>query len=85
MPARHAAQVVTIHDLNFLAHPERTRAEIRRDYPALARTHAQRADAIIVVSQFTAAEVRAALRRAGGSYVGLLPRRAGLDRARAAA
>ena len=37
MPTRHAAQVVTIHDLNFLLHPERTRAEIRRDYPALAR------------------------------------------------
>ena len=45
MPARAAAQVVTIHDLDFLAHPERTRAEIRRDYPALAGTHARRADA----------------------------------------
>jgi len=41
LPARHAAQVITIHDLYFLAHPERTRAEIRRDYPApsIARTH----------------------------------------------
>ena len=28
---------MTIHDLDFLDHPERTRAEIRRDYPALAR------------------------------------------------
>ena len=34
MPARRAAQIVTIHDLDFLLHPERTRAEIRRDYPA---------------------------------------------------
>jgi glycosyltransferase involved in cell wall biosynthesis len=58
MPARHAARIVTIHDLNFLSHPERTRAEIRRDYPALARTHAQRADAVIAVSQFTANEVQ---------------------------
>ena len=58
MPARHAARVVTIHDLNFIAHPERTRAEIRRDYPALARTHARRADAIIAVSHFTAAEIQ---------------------------
>jgi glycosyltransferase involved in cell wall biosynthesis len=58
MPARDAAQVVTIHDLNFLAHPERTRAEIRRDYPSLARNHAHRADAIIVPSRFTAAEVQ---------------------------
>ena len=57
MPARHAAQVVTIHDLNFLAHPERTRAEIRRDYPPLVRSHAARADHILVPSRFTAGEV----------------------------
>jgi glycosyltransferase involved in cell wall biosynthesis len=57
MPTRTAAQVVTIHDLYFLEHPERTRGEIRRDYPTLARTHAQRADGIIVISQFTAREV----------------------------
>jgi glycosyltransferase involved in cell wall biosynthesis len=57
MPSRRAAQVVTIHDLNFLLHPERTRAEIRRDYPALARTHALRADRVVVVSRFTASEV----------------------------
>lgn len=57
LPARGAAHVVTIHDLNFLAHPERTRAEVRRDYPALARAHAHRADRVIVVSEFTAGEV----------------------------
>jgi glycosyltransferase involved in cell wall biosynthesis len=57
LPARHAARVITIHDLNFLAHPERTRAEIRRDYPGLTRAHARRADAVIVSSRFTAAEV----------------------------
>ncbi len=57
MPARTAAQVVTIHDLDFLTHPERTRAEIRRDYPALAASHARRADRVVVVSQFTAGEV----------------------------
>lgn len=56
MPAANAAQVVTIHDLNFLQHPERARAEIRRDYPALARAHAHRADRVIVVSEFTASE-----------------------------
>lgn len=56
IPTRQAAQVITIHDLNFLQHPERTRAEIRRDYPALARAHAHRADRIIVVSAFTAGE-----------------------------
>lgn len=57
MPARRAAQVVTIYDLNFLKHPERTRAEIRRDYPALTRAHAHRADHIIVISEYTASEV----------------------------
>ena len=57
LPARSAAQVVTIHDLNFLAHPERTRSEIRRDYPALARAHAHRADHIVVPSRFTKGEV----------------------------
>jgi glycosyltransferase involved in cell wall biosynthesis len=57
MPTRQAAQVVTVHDLNFLSHPERTRGEIRRDYPSLARRHAQRADHVIVPSKFTAAEV----------------------------
>jgi glycosyltransferase involved in cell wall biosynthesis len=57
MPSRTAARVVTIHDLDFLLHPERTASEIRRDYPALARQHAHRADRVIVVSQFTAGEV----------------------------
>jgi len=57
MPARRAARVVTIYDLNFLTHPERTRAEIRRDYPSLARDHAHRADHIFVISRFTATQV----------------------------
>ena len=50
IPTRLAAQVITIHDLFFLDAPERTRGEIRRDYPALAAAHAQRADAIITSS-----------------------------------
>ena len=57
IPTRRAAQVVTIHDLDFLDHPERTRREIRRDYPALAAAHARRAAAVVAVSAFTAAEV----------------------------
>ncbi len=57
LPSRTAARVVTIHDLYFLTRPDRTRAEIRRDYPALARDHAHRADQIIVPSRFTALEV----------------------------
>jgi glycosyltransferase involved in cell wall biosynthesis len=57
LPSRSAARVVTIHDLYFLTHPERAQAEIRRDYPALTRAHAHRADQIIVPSRFTAIEV----------------------------
>jgi glycosyltransferase involved in cell wall biosynthesis len=50
IPSRHAAQVVTIHDLFFLEHPERVHGEIKRDYPALAPAHARRADAVITSS-----------------------------------
>jgi glycosyltransferase involved in cell wall biosynthesis len=58
LPSRSAAGVVTIHDLHFLWHPDRSSREIRRDYPALVGTHAMRADRIIVSSQFAAGEVR---------------------------
>jgi len=59
LPSRAAAQVVTVHDLDFLRHPERTRAEIRRDYPSLAPAHIRDADAVIAVSASTAAEIEA--------------------------
>jgi glycosyltransferase involved in cell wall biosynthesis len=52
MPARDAAQVVTIHDVFFLSNASHTQAEIRRDYPALAAAHAQRADAVITSTQY---------------------------------
>jgi len=57
IPSTHAARVVTVHDLFFLSHPERTAAEIRRDYAALAGSHARRADAVIAVSQYTRRQV----------------------------
>jgi len=57
IPAARAAQAVTVHDLDFLRYPEQMPAEIRRDYPALARSHAARADAVIVSSQYAAGEV----------------------------
>jgi glycosyltransferase involved in cell wall biosynthesis len=56
MPARHAAQLVMVHDLDFLRHPERTEREIRRDYPRLAESHARRAARVIVPSPHTADE-----------------------------
>jgi glycosyltransferase involved in cell wall biosynthesis len=54
IPSRRAAGVVTLHDLDFLDHPERTSAEIRRDYPELAARHAVMADQVIAVSTYTA-------------------------------
>ena len=57
IPTKRAAQIVTIHDLDFLDHPERTRAEIRRDYPTLAGRHARKADHVLVNSKHTAGEV----------------------------
>lgn len=57
VPSRRAARLVTIHDLDFLLHPERSHAEMRRTYPALVGRHAAAADGIIVVSQQMAAQV----------------------------
>jgi glycosyltransferase involved in cell wall biosynthesis len=52
IPARRAAQVVTIHDLFFLTEPDHMRAEIRRDYPLLAEAHARRADAVVTSTEY---------------------------------
>lgn len=57
IPTRRAARVVTIHDLDFLTNPERTEAEMRRDFPALAREHALKADRVVVSSRHAAGEV----------------------------
>lgn len=53
MPSRRAAQVVSVHDLYFLDHPEATAREVRRDYAALASDHVRRADAVITISEHT--------------------------------
>lgn len=57
IPSRRAAQVVTIHDLFFLTCPERTRAEIRRDYVHLAPDHARRAHAVVTSSHYSAGRI----------------------------
>jgi len=62
IPSQGAARLVTIYDLDFLDHPERTTAEIRRDYPTLAAGHARRADHVVTISRHTA---RAIERRLG--------------------
>ncbi len=61
IPAARAAQVITIHDLFFLTSPERTAAEIRRDYPSLAPVHARRADAIVTSSRHVRALIATTL------------------------
>jgi glycosyltransferase involved in cell wall biosynthesis len=57
VPSRSARSVVTICDLFFLDHRDATRAEIRRDYAALVRSHVQKADAIVAISDTTARDV----------------------------
>lgn len=57
IPTRSAAQVITIHDLDFLDHPERTTAEVRRDYPQLVKKHVRRASHVVVPSHYTAEQV----------------------------
>jgi glycosyltransferase involved in cell wall biosynthesis len=52
IPARRAAQVVTIHDLFFLSQRDDARAEVRRDYAALAGDHARRADAVVTSTEY---------------------------------
>ena len=57
MPSRAAAQVITVHDLDFLDHPDRTTGEIHRDYAALVRRHVARAAHVVVPSRHTASEL----------------------------
>jgi glycosyltransferase involved in cell wall biosynthesis len=61
IPSASAARLVTIYDLDFLDHPERSRREIRRDYPALTAEHARRADQVVVISTHTARAVESRL------------------------
>jgi len=61
LPTRHAAQVITVHDLDFLHHPERTMREMKRDFGRRIHDHARRADHIIVSSYYAAGEVTRAL------------------------
>jgi glycosyltransferase involved in cell wall biosynthesis len=58
IPARRAKRVVTLHDLFFLKHPDLVGGEVRRDYVGLVRDHARRADGVLCVSEYTAAEAR---------------------------
>ena len=57
IPTHSAAQVITIHDLDFLTNVDRTRGEIRRDYSRLVQKHASQADHIVVPSKYTSLQV----------------------------
>lgn len=57
IPARHAARVVTVHDLYFLTAGTDLPAEIKRDYRELAGDHARRAEAVVTPSHYTGRQV----------------------------
>ncbi len=61
LPVTRAKPVVTVHDLDFLQHPARTSAEIRRDYPDLVRRHATEAALVVTNSKDTANAVHTVL------------------------
>jgi glycosyltransferase involved in cell wall biosynthesis len=57
LPARAGLRVCTIYDLDFLAHPGRARAEMRRDFPKLAHAHAARADLVVTISDYSKSQI----------------------------
>jgi glycosyltransferase involved in cell wall biosynthesis len=61
VPARSGIRLITVHDLDFLDHPERTQPEFIGPYAALATRHAREADHVIAISAYTAGEVEARL------------------------
>ena len=58
IPCKRGRRIVTLHDLFFLKHPELVEGETRRDFVKLVRDHVKRADGVICVSEYTAAEAR---------------------------
>jgi glycosyltransferase involved in cell wall biosynthesis len=57
IPSRRGAAVVTVHDLDFLDHPEWSTAEVRRDYGSLAGSHGRAAGAVVTVSQHSRGQI----------------------------
>jgi glycosyltransferase involved in cell wall biosynthesis len=58
VPCKRGKRVVTVHDLFFLKHPEMVEGDVRRDFVKLVRDHVRRADGVLCVSEYTAAETR---------------------------
>jgi len=61
LPARRARTVVTVNDCYFMRHPEDVFGPVRRDYVPLARHAARAADAVVAISESTAAEAQECL------------------------
>lgn len=61
VPSRSGLRVCTIYDLDFLTHPERTWGEMRRDFPALVRQHAHRADLVVTISEYSSRQIQSRL------------------------
>ena len=57
MPARSGLRVCTVYDLDFLSHPERTRREMRRDFPKLVHAHTARANLVVTISEYSRRQV----------------------------
>jgi glycosyltransferase involved in cell wall biosynthesis len=57
LPARHGLRVCTVYDLDFLAHPDRTRAEMRRDFPKLVHAHVAKADLVVTISNYSKQQI----------------------------
>jgi glycosyltransferase involved in cell wall biosynthesis len=62
LPARSGLRVCTVYDLDFLAHPERARGEMRRDFPGLVHRHAARADLVVTISEYSKRQIEHGLR-----------------------
>jgi hypothetical protein len=65
-------------DLSFLDSADGSRADVRRDYPALVHAHAARADRIVVSSRYAAYEVASRL-GVPPSKIALCPPGAGMS------
>ena len=61
VPARRAAQVVTVFDLHFLERPDEGQGAAQRDFTALIRAHVKRADHVVAGSHYAASLVTGAL------------------------
>jgi hypothetical protein len=61
VPSTTGVRLTTVHDLDFLQHPERTLPEFTGRYAALASRDAHEADHVIAISAYTAGEIEARL------------------------